>query len=261
MMQALLQIIFGTSRATAPGLPFTLPKPDRPICLIGDVHGRYDLLQNLLAVFETQPGAAQGRLIFLGDMIDRGPNSAAVLDRLHHLAGTAPSRVICLMGNHERMLLDFLDQPDRKGLLWLHNGGAETLTSFGVALRVPEGAAALNFSAIATQLRAALPPGLETWLRELPLSWQEGQVAATHAGADPALPIEKQTEQVLLWGHRDFARIPRHDGIWVVHGHVIFDRAWIAPGRIAVDTGAWHSGRLSAAWLDGQGLRFLEVTG
>ncbi len=100
---------------------------------------------------------------------------------------------------------------------------------------------------------------LGQWLRNLPLVWQEGDLAVIHAGADPRKPIAEQTERTCLWGHPDFMRLPRRDGLWIAHGHTIMPEAHEDAGRIAVDTGAWRTGRLSAAWLDKDGLDFIEV--
>lgn len=233
--------------------PAVPPCPERPVCLIGDVHGRLDLLHDLLDRIAACPDADTARIVVLGDMIDRGPDSAGVLTVLHELQLRAPGRVICLMGNHERMLLDFLTSPDLGGR-WLRHGGCETLASFGID---PEAA---DRMATAQALERRLGPELRTWLTGLPLSWQEGSLAASHAGGDPRRPLALQDETDLLWGHRDFARRPRPDGLWMVHGHVVVPEPEIAPGRIAVDTGAWSSGRLSAVWLDGTGARFLEAS-
>jgi serine/threonine protein phosphatase 1 len=200
----------------------------------------------------ADPGAGRARLIFAGDLIDRGPGSAAVLARVQALC--EQGRALALMGNHERMMLDFLDAPARIGPLWLANGGDATLQSLGVtAHRAPD------MAALAQALRAALPPGQEAWLRALPLSWREGALAVSHAGADPALPFETQDDRVLLWGHRDFPRRMRGDGVWIVHGHVIAAQVTAEAGRIGTDTGAFATGRLSAAWLDRDGLRVLEA--
>jgi serine/threonine protein phosphatase 1 len=161
------------------------------------------------------------------------------------------------MGNHERMLLDFLDDPAGRGRRWLGAGGTETLASFGID-RVEGADAAARLEALAAALRAALPEGTEAWLRALPLLWQTGGLAVVHAAADPALPLADQPEAALLWGHRAFRRQNRADGIWVAHGHVVTRDPEAGAGRIAVDTGAWASGRLSAAWIAGGRVDFLQ---
>ncbi|MFA9229795.1 MAG: metallophosphoesterase [Microgenomates group bacterium] len=256
-MQWLSQFLSGKNRPIAPPTP-KLPCPALPVCIIGDLHGRADLLDHLLSMITDQPASATARLIFVGDLIDRGPDSAAVLSRVRQLAEDAPDRVICLMGNHERMMLDFLDTP-ANGTRWLRYGAVETLASLGVQGRAVGDTPEDRLQALATRLRQALPEGMETWLRTRPLWWQEGKLAVVHAGANPNLPIVAQTAQTFLWGHRDFLQIPRQDGLWVAHGHSVVETANAKAGRIAVDTGAWESGRLTAAWLDADGLRFIEA--
>ena len=245
-----------TVSGAAPGSdwsgPGALPRPVPPVCVIGDLHGRADLLDRMLALVDTQPGAASARVILAGDMIDRGPGSAEVLARVQALVRAG--RALALMGNHERMMLDVLDAPAEAGPLWRANGGDATLAGFGLNPWRSGDPAAL-----AAALRRALPPGQEAWLRGLPLLWREGALVVSHAGLDPGRAVEEQVPQVLLWGHRDFRRKPRHDGIWVVHGHVIQPELRAEAGRIGTDTGAFATGLLSAAWLDADGLRRLEV--
>ena len=220
------------------------------------MHGCAALLGHLLDRVAAHPGAGRARLIFAGDLVDRGPDSAAVLARVQALC--EGGQAVALMGNHERMMLDFLDTPAQIGPLWLANGGDATLLSLGVNPRRTPGRTD-EMEALATALRAALPPGTEGWLRALPLSWREGALAVSHAGADPALPFEDQDARVLLWGHRDFRRGPRADGLWIVHGHVIAREVLAEDGRIGTDTGAFATGRLSAVWLDRDGMQVLET--
>lgn len=257
-MQWLRQFLPRKPQADRP-LPTTPPRPARPVCIIGDIHGRADLLETMLLLIGNEPEAEMARLIFVGDLIDRGPDSAAVLLRVRQLAEYAPDRVICLMGNHERMMLDFLDAPTEANV-WLRHGAVETLASLGVQGKADGDTPEARLQSLADTLRNTLPDGMENWLRHLPLWWQEGNLAVAHAGADPDLPIDAQTAHSLLWGHRDFIQLPRQDGLWVAHGHIVTKTAFAEAGRISVDTGAWESGRLTAAWLDSNGLRFIEAT-
>lgn len=121
------------------------------------------------------------------------------------------------------------------------------------------GWAAKNWRSVATGLQAALGPELTGWLAGLPTSVLSGTVLAVHAAADPRAAPQAQPEDTLMWGHPDFFRIPRRDGIWVVHGHSIVPAAAAARGRIAVDTGAYASGVLSAVCLDGGAPRFVTA--
>ena len=211
--------------------------PERSFYAIGDVHGRDDLLDRLLGALDpTLP------VVCVGDYIDRGEESAAVLRRL------SQSHHTCLMGNHEEMLLRFLDEPEAEGQRWLQNGGLQTLASFGVSGVTPLSApAALRSAAI--DLKAEMGDELIAWLRERPLWFKSGNVCVVHAGADPARPVAEQSRS-LTWGHRDFENSPRRDGLWIVHGHTIVEAANTTAGRIAIDTGAYATGRLTAARVE-----------
>jgi serine/threonine protein phosphatase 1 len=242
---------FGRARAEAP-----LPQLEAPVAVVGDLHGRADLLEGMLARLALLPEARDLRVIFLGDAVDRGPDSAGVLHRLAALqAAPAPfASVTCLMGNHDRMMLDFLDDPAAAGPRWLAHGGAETLASFRVPAPAP-GDAGARLQAQAQGLEAALGD-LRGWIAGWPLSWSEGRLWVTHAGADPCTSPAGQDPQGFLWGGRGFYEGARRDDLWVAHGHRIVEAPCAQGGRIAVDTGAWRTGRLTAAVLVGGVLRF-----
>lgn len=232
----------------APKPTFDSPlMPETPFFAVGDVHGRVDLLQILLGRL-GETGHPDAKLIFVGDYVDRGDQSREVLNLLQSLRADHPDDVICLMGNHERMLLDFLDDPERYGPRWLRNGGLQTLASYRIGA-VPQNCSREAWETTRDNFRAALGQ-TENWLRELPLIWRSGNVAVVHAGADPSRPINEQEDKVLLWGHRDFAKKPRTDETWVVHGHTITDSPEPLLGRIPVDTGAYATGRLTAALVE-----------
>lgn len=217
----------------------------RPIAVIGDVHGCLDLTTGLLTRIAGECPAAQ--VVFAGDLVDRGPDSAGVLAHVRGLSGA-----VVLRGNHEQMLLDFLDDPEGAGPVWLRHGGQQTLESFGIMAGAAD-------APTRDALRAALGAGAEAWLRGLPLWWQAGTLVVAHAGADPRTPMPHQNPQHLLWGHPAFGRVPRRDGLWVAHGHTIVPAPRCENGVISVDTGAWRSGRLTAALISGEGVRFLAA--
>lgn len=223
---------------------------EAPLAIIGDLHGRADLLEAMLARLDQE--APEAQLIFVGDYVDRGPESAAVLTRVMSLPDA-----ICLMGNHERMLLDFLEDPAGKneggpGARWLRHGGQDTLESFGIHGGTP----IEQRDALLVALR---PEGVH-WLKSCPLYFRSGTLYVTHASADPASPIEEQGEDTLLWGHPDFGRKLRRDGHWVAHGHSIVPSPAVHRGCISIDTGAFATDRLSAAVISGEELTFLEVS-
>ena len=244
---------------TSPLPEAPLPCPSTPVCIIADIHGRLDLLEAMLARIAAHPNTTEPRIIFVGDLIDRGPDSAGVLARVHARHKADPDRVICLMGNHERMMLDFLQDPPQAGPRWIRNGGSETLASFGLSPWARrQDAHALQ--GLAEDLRTALSTEVLEWLTTLPLIWQEDQLAVTHAGADPKRAMNDQSPARMLWGPRKREAALRADGIWVVQGHVIVPAPHAQNQRIWIDTGAWRSGQLSAAWIDASGLSFLNVS-
>lgn len=242
--------------APKPRRTFVAPAfaPEAPFYAIGDIHGRADLLKRLLDLIAAEDTGAQ--IVCVGDYVDRGENSA---DVLRHLIGIAQNDgVICLMGNHEEMMLRFLDDPAEHGNRWLRYGGLQTLASFnigGVSERSNEDA----LRTAAQKLRAALGTEQESWLRGLPRQWQSGNIAVVHAAADPERPIAEQDAEVLSWGHADFLNVPREDGVWVVHGHTILPEPSVQDGRIGLDTGAYATGVLTAAHVSDQGARFITA--
>jgi serine/threonine protein phosphatase 1 len=227
-----------------------LPCPDQQTYVIGDIHGRADLLEQMLELIDAHIGgtlATNPKLVFVGDYIDLGPDSLAVLERVRELHESFPENVVCLMGNHERMLLDFLDDPATRGPRWLRAGAAETLRSFGVSTSNLDDSPAYDAFPVAAQaLRRKLPAGLLDWVAALPLSYTSGNLWVVHAGADPGHAMEDQSARVLLWGHPEFDSAPRGDGVWIAHGHTEIEAPFAGEGRIATDTGAWTSGRLTA---------------
>ena len=240
----------------------TPPQPEAPFYAIGDLHGCAEHMNRMIDAIESDM-IAQGRndaaVIFLGDYVDRGEDSRGVLLRLFEAAQNKPDGLTCLMGNHEKMLLDFLDRPEERGNRWLRHGGLQTLASFGVG-GVTERAAPDRLVQAARGLRASLPEGLEDWLRALPLWWRSGDVVCVHAAMDPAIPPEMQEDRDMLWGHQLFYRYARSDGLWIVHGHDVVEDPTVIDGRVACDTGAYFSGRLTGtAVFPGEEIRFLTV--
>lgn len=231
-------------------------RPENPFYVIGDIHGRYDLLQAILTKIDKEN--LGGQIVFVGDYVDRGEQSKEVLELLFSYINKANSKVHCLMGNHEEMMLSFLEDPDVYGARWLRNGGLQTLAGFGVR-GVYEGTTGDALLRARDTMRHLMGARMETWLRSLPAYWQSGNVAIVHAGADPKLPISQQLQKHLVWGHPDFQNLQRSDGGWVVHGHTIVPEATVQNGRVAIDTGAYATGRLTAAYIARDGVRFLST--
>ncbi|MCZ0964364.1 metallophosphoesterase [Paracoccus benzoatiresistens] len=238
-------------RATSPtrlglsevsGESFPPPLPDETICLLGDLHGRLDCLEQFLLLRQRHFPSAT--LIVLGDMIDRGPDSAGVLARLQD---ATTGGAICLKGNHEEMLLAAIANPEDNLSTWLRHGGRQAAASFGIDEYVLEQLPAVEAAAL---LREQIGAATLDWLSGLPLNYRSGNVVAVHAGLDPAHPLACQAAKTMLWGHPSFAHQPRRDGLWVVYGHTIVERASKKPGKIALDTGAYATGKLSYALID-----------
>lgn len=228
---------------------------------IGDVHGRDDLLEPLLAHILANPGfAAAGRrvLIGLGDYIDRGPASRQVIERLIALKATPGVEAHLLRGNHDQTLLDFLTDA-QAGPAWCEYGGAEAMRSYGVS--PPSGRAALADWETARQaLAEAMPAAHLALLRGLEPSFGLGSYFFAHAGARPGVPLSQQDEQDLMWIRQPFLGDPRPFERVVVHGHSASVEAFADRRRIGIDTGAYATGVLTALRLEGCDRRLVQAT-
>jgi serine/threonine protein phosphatase 1 len=225
---------------------------------IGDVHGRLDLLDGLLqqidADHRARGGGAKPLLVFLGDLIDRGPHSCQVVERVR--GGALPGfRTMALLGNHEEVLLRLLD--GEEGLLrqWFGFGGRECLASYGTdasaLLAMPERTALQH-------IRHAIPPEHQAFLRELSDSFRFGDYLFVHAGIRPGVPLEHQSPVDLRWIRQPFLGDRRNHGMMVVHGHTISDAIDERSNRIGIDTGAFHYGVLTALAIESEQRWFLQ---
>jgi serine/threonine protein phosphatase 1 len=240
--------LFNKRKPPVPDAQFDPVKPDAPFCAIGDVHGRIDLLTALVdALPENRT------IICVGDLIDRGDQSAEVLRYvMEH------DRITPLMGNHEQMMINFLQSPDTEGRRWLRNGGLQTLASFGIAgVTETSGGEALTHAR--DDLFEAMGDSMVSWLAGLESFAWSGNIAVVHAGADPNIPLEQHDPETFIWGHPEFRRKPRTDGFWIVHGHTIVDRPKMHDGRISIDTGAYATGQLTAAVFTPDGVEFVST--
>jgi serine/threonine protein phosphatase 1 len=234
--------------------------PGTRLYAIGDIHGRLDLLRRLqaLIVDDAARSRAQRRvLVYIGDYIDRGPDSAGVLDLL--LDRPLPGfEIVHLLGNHEDTFLRFPDDM-AVGPSWLTYGGVQTLESYDV--EVPPGSwrDERELRRLQGEVRKRVPRRHLEFMRGLPLTHIEGNYLFAHAGIRPGIPLERQEREDLLWIRDEFLHSSADHGKIVVHGHTISEAPVVLPNRIGIDTGAFHTDRLTCVVLDGSAREFLQT--
>jgi len=240
------------------GKDLDVPFPDRRrLYVIGDIHGRSDLLDRLVGEIGRDLKAApmdDCLTVTIGDYIDRGPDSRGVLERLAR--NPFPTEFVALKGNHEALFETFLRDPSVAGH-WRRLGGLETLHSYGVAV----GPLMLgrDYAQAAQALQAAVPEAHFEFLRSLKISLEVGRYFLCHAGVRPGVPLAGQREDDLLWIRDEFLSSTADFGKIVVHGHTPAEAPQVLSNRINVDTGAFMTGRLTCAVLEGEGVRFLST--
>jgi len=230
---------------------------------VGDIHGRADLLAELLTLLEARADDEQRPggppvVVFLGDYVDRGPDSPGVIDLL--LSGRpAGYERRYLKGNHEQYMLAFLEAP-LENRAWVVQGGAETMISYGVQPPALRGASGDEWRAAAEVLREAVPPAQMDFLMGLERYVVFGDYAFVHAGVDVGRSLEEQTDEDLFWSRERFIASKRPFSHRIVHGHTPVERPYADSRRVAVDTGAYASGTLTAARFEGAEVSFLQVS-
>ena len=225
--------------------PRRLSYPSEPplVYAIGDVHGRLDLLLRLEETIlrDRAKRSEPALLVMLGDLVDRGPASAQVID---HVLSPAPSGIerICLRGNHEAMMQEFIADP-RPNAMWLGQGGRETLLSYGVP---PAALDRPTRRDLASLVHAYIPADHIEFLHSMPVLLQTPGHVYVHAGIDASMSIDDQPTDILLWYRDNFVETYAELGKCVVHGHSVTPRPLVTAFRIAIDTGACETGTLSA---------------
>ncbi len=233
------------------------------IYAVGDIHGRLDLLDGMLGIIERdgkRRGPAQTVLIFLGDYVDRGGNSRGVVDRLAGML-LKDSVPLFLKGNHEALLLSFLDRPEA-GLNWLQNGGDAALRSYGVSagtVRAALTAGGPDLIEAAAAFKDLLPDHHWRFFQSLKLSHKAGDYFFVHAGVRPGVALHRQVEDDLIWIRGEFLNYPYDFGAVVVHGHTPARAPQDLHNRIGIDTLAFHTGKLTAVGLEGARRWFLST--
>lgn len=232
---------------------------DRVGYAIGDVHGRLDLLSRLLDKIEAdaRETSLKPLAVFLGDYVDRGPESRGVLDAL--ISGRPRGfELRFLKGNHEQAMLAFMDNPPANRP-WLELGGLQTIVSYGLPAALPS-AGDDALADIAGALRRALPASHLAFLKGLERYAIYGDYLFAHAGVDPAKPLQSQTDTDLFWIRKRFLDAQGCYSHCVVHGHTPQPLAYIDERRIGVDTGAYALGTLTAVRLEASKTSFISVS-
>ncbi len=245
--------------------PAAAVPPGTRVYAVGDSHGCTQLLGALHAAILEDSAAADARapapaerrvVVYLGDYIDRGPDSRGVLEML--VAAPLPGfETVHLMGNHDLLMRQFLDGEDVSAV-WMMNGGVETLRSYGVDLGALHSMSG-GVGRLRADLEARLPAAHREFLSGLRLSHVEGGYFFVHAGVRPGVPLADQVTHDLVWIREPFLSSEADHGKVVVHGHSRARAPEVRANRIGIDTGACYGGRLTALALEGDGHRFLQT--
>ena len=250
-VRSLLNLV---SRAKAPAA--AIP-PGRRIYAVGDIHGRLDLLDRLLAMIDSDDagrGGPESELIFLGDLVDRGPDSRGVVERLLALKDERPARF--LMGNHEEVFLRALEGDLRALRFLIRIGGRATLLSYGIS---EDDYRTLDFEGLMLEVQAVVPAEHIAFLAAFERWIEAGDYLFVHAGLRPGVLLEEQKIADLRWIRDDFLNHRASFGKMVVHGHSITDDIDERGNRIGIDTGAFASGKLTAIGLEGDERWYLST--
>jgi serine/threonine protein phosphatase 1 len=224
------------------------------IYAIGDIHGRADLLKETLERLDEDQWrrpVAYVAEIFLGDYVDRGPDSKDVIDLL--AARLVRNSSVCLRGNHEELMESFIREPSTLNS-WLKLGGLQTLTSYGV---VPLPSGTESGDDLRQRFCGAFPRTHQLFLECLKPWVCCGDYLFVHAGIRPQIPFDQQTINDVLWIREEFLNSSLHHGKYIVHGHTPVAHPDVRPNRINIDTGAWRSGTLTCAVFEGTSVQFL----
>ena len=230
--------------------------PGTRVYAIGDVHGRRDLLDALIAAIDADDAAsdpAETTVILLGDLIDRGGDSAGALDAVRRWGQRRQVRI--LAGNHEEMFLECFTNTELMRH-FLRFGGRETVLSYPVDEAAFTAADVAEAQAL---MAAAVPDEDLAFIRSFEDSIVMGDYLFVHAGIRPGVDLAAQDTRDLRWIRGIFTDSRDDHGLLVVHGHTIYDEIDVRPNRIGIDTGAYYTGRLTALRLEGEAQSLLQT--
>jgi serine/threonine protein phosphatase 1 len=241
--------------------PATHAVPDgQRVYAVGDIHGRLDLLEALIEKIRSDDESrdkARTRLIFLGDLVDRGPDSRGVIERLMEIRDSGAD-VVFLLGNHDEVFLKAASGDIKAMRMLTRIGGRETILSYGMS---PEDYQSCDFDELVRVLVSRVPQDHVQFLSSFQDYAEVGDYLFVHAGIRPGIGISEQSPSDLRWIRSEFLRSRIDHGKMVVHGHSISDEVDICANRIGIDTGAFASGRLAAIALQGTDRWFLSAEG
>lgn len=232
----------------------------RRVYAVGDIHGRADLFVELLHLIHADNSARSAlphQIILLGDLVDRGSRSAQVVACALELADHGVNARF-LKGNHEEVFIQAASGDKKAAQFFCRIGGRETLLSYGLA---PADYAAMDFDEIARWMLENIPRAHVDFLDGFENMIEIGDYLFVHAGIRPDVPINEQEPADLRWIRGDFLSHRESFGRTVVHGHTICAEVDEQPNRIGIDTGAYHSGRLTAIGLEGRKRWYLATGG
>jgi serine/threonine protein phosphatase 1 len=235
-------------------------KPGARAYAVGDIHGRLDLLEELIGRIEADAATRAARktwAIFLGDLIDRGRDSAGVIERLRtwRPAGIHP---VFLAGNHEEVFLDILSGNPEFLANWLKFGGAECAASYGVD---PDRLRRIDEQEAVALLRSKVPRAHRDFLAGFADTFRFGDYLFVHAGIRPGVAVEEQARADLRWIRHPFLADAQDHGCVVVHGHTISKGVDERANRIGIDTGAYRTGILTALAVEGEARWYIATGG
>ena len=218
-----------------------MPTEIATTCVIGDIHGCVSSLNLILRVVAPKADT----FVFLGDYVDRGPNSKQVVETILRFKEAHP-RTITLMGNHDFLFLQHLTEQDNT--LFLQIGGKQTLSSYGLPVEARQ-----------KEITRVVPQAHLAFFEGLPLHWEDRHAIYVHAGLQPGRHLSQQNAQWCLWAREKFLHSSCDFGKPVIFGHTVFDKPYMAEDKIGIDTGAVYGGRLTALLLPA--LEFISVPG